>query len=112
MSSRAADIAAAAWGSFLAACFGAFLFFALFDPGRLGEASDSLDEVGRMTGYGLGFFFFWLVSAVGAGLTLLLIRTSRREMRRRAQRRAPNDDGDSRGAPMDGRHDQTSDQTG
>jgi Flp pilus assembly protein protease CpaA len=85
MSSRAADVAAAAWGSFLGACLGAFLFFGVFDPGRLGEASDVFDSIGRMTGYAVLFFFFWLISAVGAGFTLLMIRTSRREMRRRAR---------------------------
>lgn len=93
MSTRAADIAAAAWGSFLAACFGALLFFALFDPGRLGEASDSIDQIDRMTGYGIGFFFFWLICAVGAGLTLLLVRTARGEQRRSGpQPREPLDD--------------------
>jgi hypothetical protein len=98
MSGRAADIAAAAWGSFLAACLGAFVCFALIDPGRLGDASDVLGDVGRMTGYGVLFFFFWLISGAGAAVTLLLIRTSRREMRRRAHRRlarrAPDANGD------------------
>jgi hypothetical protein len=105
MSPRAADIAAAAWGSFLAACFGALVFFALIDPGRLGEASDSLGQIDRMTGYGVGFFFFWLICAVGAGLTLLLVRTSRRERRPAASGSAGVGDGESQ-VPLDKPHDQ------
>lgn len=87
MRRSAADVAAAAWGSFLAACLGSLLFFAVIDPGRLGEASDWLVDVDRMTGYGVCFFFFWLVSATGAAITLLLVRTSRSEQRRRARAR-------------------------
>lgn len=77
MSRGAADAAAVGWGSFLAACLGAFIGFAVIDPSRLGEASDVIDEIGPMTGYGLGFLFLWLVSATAGGLTWLLIRTSR-----------------------------------
>ena len=30
----------------------------------------------RMTGYGVGFFFFWLVAAISSAVSVYLIRTS------------------------------------
>lgn len=70
------DAGALLWSSFLAACIATMFFFALFDPLQLG---DDLDPPGwladRMTGYAVGFFFFWIVCAVSAFLTALLVDT-------------------------------------
>lgn len=85
MSETAADVAAVGWASFLAACLGTFIAFAFIDPSRLGDASDVIDQIGPMTGYGIGFLLFWLVGAAAGGMTWLLIRTSRRSRRQRAR---------------------------
>jgi hypothetical protein len=64
------------WSSFLGASLATMLFFAVFDPLQLG---DDLDPprwlTNRMTGYALGFFFFWFVCAVSAFLTAWLVDT-------------------------------------
>ena len=86
MTRTTADLAAVCWGGFLAACVASLLAFAIIDPGRLGEASEVLDEVDRMAGYGVGFLFFWVVGIVAGGLSVLLIRSSRRDARERASR--------------------------
>ncbi len=63
------------WCSFLAAALGTMLFFAWVDPLALADITEPPLPVDRMGGYALGFFFFWLISAIGAGLTVYLIRT-------------------------------------
>ena len=71
------DIGVIVWSSFLAACLASLLFFGMFDPLLLG---DDLHPprwlTSRMTGYALGFFFFWLICAVSASLVTFLIDTS------------------------------------
>ncbi|MEO0424378.1 MAG: hypothetical protein AAF184_18715 [Pseudomonadota bacterium] len=84
MTRAAADVAAVAWASFLAACAASLIAFAIFDPGRLAEASEVIDHIDRMAGYGLGFLFFWVIGLVAGGLSVLLIRSSRREARQQA----------------------------
>jgi hypothetical protein len=77
------DAGALLWSSFLAACVGTVLFFAYFDPMLLADDARPPHWLAdRMTGYAIGFFFFWLVCAIAAFLTAWLIDT-------RAQGNAP-----------------------
>ena len=75
---RRQDVAAGLWASFLVAAAASVLCFAFVDPAQLeflpytGEST-----TGRMTGYGIGFFFLWIVAAAASGLTLFLARTER-----------------------------------
>jgi hypothetical protein len=74
---RAQDIAAVAWPSFLAAAMATMLFFAFIDPLVLQEATFPSWNLGRMTGYALGFFFFWGISFASSALTMFLARSGR-----------------------------------
>jgi len=56
------------WPSFLVASLGTILFFAFFDPTELARIS-GYPEISRLAGYTIGFFLFWLLSAVSSGLT-------------------------------------------
>lgn len=77
------DAGALLWSSFLAACIGAALFFACFDPMLLSDDTNPPHWLAdRMSGYALGFFFLWTVCAIAAFLTAWLIGT-------RADRSAP-----------------------
>lgn len=70
------DVGAILWCSFLAACFATMLFFALFDPIYLShDDSPPAWLADRRTGYALGFFFFWMTSAIAAALTVWLVET-------------------------------------
>lgn len=70
------DAAALLWSSFLAACLATMIFFAFFDPLQLGDDLDPPHWLtDRMTGYAVGFFFFWFVCAVSAFLTAWLVDT-------------------------------------
>lgn len=75
-STRAQLVAAVLWPSFLSACLATMLFFAFVDPGLIhGGGAPDIRRV-RMAGYGTGFFFFWLVTAVSSAVSLYLVRTS------------------------------------
>jgi hypothetical protein len=69
-------IAIVVWISFLTAAVGTMLFFAFFDPVDLTGIFDADLEVSRDAGYAAGFFFFWILSAVSAGMTAWLVRTA------------------------------------
>jgi hypothetical protein len=76
------DLGILLWASFLAACAATAFFFAYFDPRLL--ATDDSPPVwlaDRMTGYAVGFFFFWGVCTIASFLTAYLIdtRPSRRD---------------------------------
>ena len=73
--------AAVAWSSFLAACLGTLLAFAVLDPqwivdGMQGDGMADPVEQGwwlNRTGlYTIGFFLFWLIALVAGALTALL----------------------------------------
>jgi hypothetical protein len=67
-------VAAVVWSSFLAASFATMVFFACFDPLELGNDLDPPRfVVGRMSGYGIGFFFFWVVTLIASTLTAFLV---------------------------------------
>ena len=73
------DLGVILWCSFLAACFATMLFFAIFDPIYLKYDDDPPSWLAaRRTGYALGFFFFWLTTAVAAALTAWLVDTRNR----------------------------------
>jgi hypothetical protein len=74
------DVGIVAWASFLAACLATMVFFALFDPLLL--AHDAVPPrwlADRMTGYTLGFFFFWFVCGLASTFTAFLVDTRRSE---------------------------------
>ena len=72
---RGQDIGALLWASFLTAAAATMLFFAFVDPAEMQAAMLSRREVLRITGYSIGFFFFWLITAASAALTVYLVRT-------------------------------------
>jgi hypothetical protein len=72
---RQRDVAVVGWCSFLAAAASTMVFFAFVDPLALGEATEPPLAVDRMTGYALGFFFFWTLAAASAALAVYMIRT-------------------------------------
>jgi hypothetical protein len=70
------DLGILLWAAFLAACVATALFFACFDPRLL--ATDDPPPAwlsDRMTGYAVGFFFFWGVCTIASFLTAYLIDT-------------------------------------
>ena len=78
---RAQAIAAVVWPSFLTASIGTMLFFAIFDPGLLEQAMSHPMDFSRMTGYALGFFFFWLIAFMASSVSVYLMRTAHRDLR-------------------------------
>jgi hypothetical protein len=72
---RKRDIGIALWISFLAACIGTFVIFAVMDPEALNDAWVLPWEMGRRLAYSLGFLFLFLVSLIASGLTVFMIRT-------------------------------------
>lgn len=64
---------AVVWPSFLAAAAATMFFFAMFDPVQLGRVVTVPFELGRLEGYTIGFFLFWLLTAVSSYLTALLL---------------------------------------
>ena len=72
------EIGIALWSSFLAASLATFLFFATFDPLALHDDAEVLREAfaSRMSGYTLGFFFFWALTLVASATAVYLCRRS------------------------------------
>jgi hypothetical protein len=61
------------------------LFFAIFDPVELAGALDEDLQIGYQAGYAVGFFFFWILSAICSGVTAWLVRTApKRDQHRRS----------------------------
>ena len=75
LSRRQRDVFVIGWCSFLTAAVGTMLLFAWVDPLDLYYATELPLPMDRMTGYAIGFFFLWLLTAVSATLTVYLIRT-------------------------------------
>ncbi|WP_116809300.1 hypothetical protein [Steroidobacter cummioxidans] len=70
------DLGVLLWASFLAACVATLLFFACFDPQLLvDDAAPPAWLADRRAGYTVGFFFFWMMSAIASFLTAYLIET-------------------------------------
>jgi hypothetical protein len=74
------DVAVVTWPSFLAASVATMVCFAFLDPLLVGNDDYPPPAFSsRMTGYAVGFFFFWLVAALSSFLTLYLVRTAHPE---------------------------------
>ena len=74
------DVAIVAWPSFLVASVATMVCFAFIDPVLVGHDDYPPPAFAtRMSGYAIGFFFFWLISALSSLLTLYLARTARPE---------------------------------
>lgn len=62
------------WTSFLAASLATMVFFAAIDPLALScDGHMSVWTQSRLSGYTIGFFFFWCTCMVAAGLTAFLL---------------------------------------
>ncbi len=73
----AQDVAIVAWPSFLVTSVATMVCFAFLDPVLIGNDGYPPPAFAtRMTGYAVGFFFFWLVAAFSSLLTLYLVRTA------------------------------------
>ncbi|MDX1500130.1 MAG: hypothetical protein R3176_09545 [Woeseiaceae bacterium] len=69
-------VATAGWISFLAAAIATMVFFAIFDPVEIAALLDPELEISRDAGYAIGFFAFWILCALSAGVTAWLVRTA------------------------------------
>lgn len=75
-SRRAEHAGVALWVSFLTACGATLFFFGYFDPLTLAvDLQPPKWLADRRTGYAVGFFFFWIVSATAAAFTAFMIDT-------------------------------------
>jgi hypothetical protein len=74
---RARRVGVVAWCSFLVASAATMLVFAFVDPEAVEIAGASAWLQDRLTVYALGFFFFWLVAASSAALTIYMAHTDR-----------------------------------
>ncbi|GAB4187270.1 MAG: hypothetical protein Tsb002_12410 [Wenzhouxiangellaceae bacterium] len=54
------------------------LVFAYFDPRELALLIDASWQIDARTGYALGFFCCWLITAASSALTWLLLRPASR----------------------------------
>lgn len=63
------------WPSFLAACVGELLFFAVVDPEEMVLVWRNI-TLSRTAIYSVGFFFFWVLAALSSGITWLLARSA------------------------------------
>ena len=76
------DVAIVSWPSFLVAAAATTVCFGFLDPLLIGPDEFPPPAFAtRMSGYAVGFFFFWLVAAASSLLTLYLVRTSKRTER-------------------------------
>lgn len=62
------------WPSFLVSALATWVFFLAIDPADLHAATFPGWEIGRQTGYSIGFLMFWAVSATACFLTAVLVR--------------------------------------
>lgn len=69
------------------------VFFASVDPEVLSGNNTLGWEISRQSGYALGFFGFWVLTAVTSLLTIFLVRTERRA-KDFPTYRVPGDDGE------------------
>lgn len=74
-SRRKRDIGTVIWISFLSACVGTFVIFAVMDADALSDAWVLPWEMGSRLAYSLGFLFLFAVSLIASGLTVFMIRT-------------------------------------
>jgi hypothetical protein len=72
---RKRDIGTVIWISFLAACIGTFVIFAVINPDEINDAWVLDWEFSRRLAYSLGFLFLFIVSLIASALTVFMIRT-------------------------------------
>jgi len=72
---RRRDIGIIVWISFLAACAGTFVIFAVLDPEALNDAWVLPWQMGRKLAYSLGFAFLFCVGGLASALTVFMIRS-------------------------------------
>ena len=74
------DIGTIIWISFLSACVGTFVIFAVIDPdpAAFSDVWVLPWEMSRRLAYSLGFAFLFCVSLLSSGLTVFMIRTGPR----------------------------------
>ena len=87
------EYAAVGWISFLVGGFATMLFFAFVDPAQFEFVEGESLEATRMTGYALGFFFFWLIAGMAGFSVAYLIRSMRQDARRRREEDRKSADG-------------------
>ena len=77
---RKRDIGTVIWISFLSACVGTFIIFAVIDPDPavFSDAWVLPWEMSSRLAYSLGFLFLFCVSLLASGLTVFMIRTGPR----------------------------------
>ena len=76
---RARTVGVVVWCSFLAAAGATTLLFAFLDPAGFQHGDVPAWWTSRHTVYAAGFFFFWLVAACSAALTIYMAHTDRRQ---------------------------------
>ncbi len=62
---RCQSVSAVLWPSFLTAGLATVLFFTFFDPHDLAAAT-GMEDVTRMDAYSIGFFLFWVTTALSS----------------------------------------------
>jgi hypothetical protein len=88
-SQRKRDAGIVVWISFLAACVGTFVIFAVLDPEALNDAWVLPWEMGRRLAYSLGFLFLFMVSLIASVLTAFMIRSGPSSGHARGRGRRP-----------------------
>jgi len=83
------DIGTIVWISFLAACIGTFVIFAVMDVDALNDAWVLPWEIGSRLAYSLGFLFLFIVSLIASGLSVFMIRTGPRRGHARGKGHPP-----------------------
>ncbi len=73
------DLGIVVWISFLAACFGTFIIFAVLDPEALNDAWVLPWQMGQKLVYSLGFLFLLMVALLASALTVFMIRSGPRK---------------------------------
>lgn len=66
-------ISAVLWPSFLAAGLATAITFSVFDPTEILRCVGG-PEIDRLGAYTIGFFFFWLVTAISSGVSCYFVR--------------------------------------
>ena len=75
---RKRDLGNMIWISFLMAAVATMVFFAMVDPLVLSGMTSPGWEISRETGYAIGFFMFWLLTAATCFLSFFMARTDHR----------------------------------
>jgi hypothetical protein len=74
--SHARVAGAIVWSGFLSAALGTMVCFAFVDPAAMAAGEVPPWWSSRPRVYAIGFFFFWVVGFIAAGLSWLLSRTA------------------------------------